>query len=328
MANRPDNQPTFVGEYDRAKNWQQLSWAHTEQTLFLADICKKRGSGRALDIGCGAGTDSIFLAKEEWDVTSLDFVAKAVEMTEKRAKEAGVSVTPVVADVLDWEPPHKYDLVLDHGLLHNMSPQNHSLYRQQLFKAMGDDADFVIVHWLKTHPSQPVTMVGPNRASREEIKDFFAPEMIERYFAVEEIEDLPWFVGAGLSQATLWFKRNNTICKPTELVAQIKSTLSKNSVDFDALISAAGDGLVEAELMPHMMARIAGPGRLGVSHTNLKRDETGSVLAAWAERAGENAHYIENLLRVFASKDHGKICTDMPNCEECEVVFCKRLRNK
>ena len=160
MTNRPNNISTFTREYDHATDWQKLSWAHMEQTLFLADICKKRKPGRALDIGCGAGTDSVFLAKEGWDVTSLDFVPKAIEMTEQRAKDAGVVVTPVVADVLEWEAPHKYDLVLDHGLLHNMNPQNHQIYREQLFKAMSDDAHFVIVHWLKTHPSQPFGVPG------------------------------------------------------------------------------------------------------------------------------------------------------------------------
>jgi hypothetical protein len=255
-------------------------------------------------------------------------VPKAIEMTEQRAKDAGVKVNSVVADVLEWEAPHKYDLVLDHGLLHNMDPQNHSLYRKQLFKAMRDDANFVIVHWLKTHPSQPVSMVGPNRSSREELKDFFAPEMTERYFAVEEIEDLPWFVGGGLSQATIWFTPNNTSRQPAKLIAQIKSTLSRKSVDYESMIGEAGDGLIEVQLAPHHMARIVGPGRLGMSHTNLKRDQGVPVLAAWAENAGEDPHYVENLIRVFASKDHGNICADIPKCDDCEVVFCKRLRNQ
>ncbi len=322
MANRPDNVSHFIESYDSADSWQKLTWAHQDQTLFLADICKKHKPGKALDIGCGTGTDSIFLANEGWDVTSLDFVPKAIEMTKQRAKEAGVSVNPVVADILEWEAPHKYDLVLDHGLLHNMDPQNHALYRERLFKVMDDDANFVIVHWLKTHPEQPVTMAGPNRASREEIKDFFAPELTERYFAVEERGDLPWFVGGGLSQATLWFMPNDSVRKPAELVSQIKSTLEKQGVDYESAIREAGDGLVEAELTSHLMARIVGPGRLGMSQTILKRDEGSMVISSWAERSGEDAHYIENLLRVFGSKDHGKVCTDIPNCDVCEVRFC------
>ena len=107
MKNRPDNIATFQSGYDSATNRDQLTWAHSEQTLYLADICQKRKPGRALDIGCGTGTDSVFLAKQGWDVTSLDFVDKAIAMTEERTKEAGVSVNGVVADVLEWEAPYK-----------------------------------------------------------------------------------------------------------------------------------------------------------------------------------------------------------------------------
>jgi hypothetical protein len=191
---------------------------------------------------------------------------------------------------------------------------------------MGDDADFVIVHWLKTDSTQPAAMVGPNRASREEIADFFAPELTERYFAVEERGDLPWFAGGQMAMATVWFTPNYSVRQPAELVSQIKSTLNKQGFDYESAISEAGDGLAEADLMPHLMARIVGPGRLRMSHTVLKRDEASMAISSWAERSGEDAHYVENLLRVFGSKEHGKVCTDMPNCDVCEVSFCFKKR--
>ena len=109
---------TFLGTYEWAGSWQDLPWAHDEPTLFLAEICRRRPPGKALDIGCGAGTDSVFLAQQGWEVTSLDFVPKALEFTQQRAADAGVSVTAVEADITTWEPPHEYDIVLDHGLLH------------------------------------------------------------------------------------------------------------------------------------------------------------------------------------------------------------------
>ena len=36
-------------------------------------------AGTALDIGCGTGDNSIYLAKHGWQVTGVDFVAKAVD---------------------------------------------------------------------------------------------------------------------------------------------------------------------------------------------------------------------------------------------------------
>ena len=73
----------FYKIYDWAgSDRSKLPWAHDEPTLFLRDIVAQRGKpGKALDIGCGAGTDSLYLAGEGWDVTSLDFMPAALEMT-------------------------------------------------------------------------------------------------------------------------------------------------------------------------------------------------------------------------------------------------------
>src|ERR1700760_4829886 len=41
-------------------------------------------AGKALDVGCGTGDNSIYLAKHGWQVTGLDYVPEAVD----RAREA------------------------------------------------------------------------------------------------------------------------------------------------------------------------------------------------------------------------------------------------
>ena len=142
---------TFLQTYDWASNWQALPWAHAEPSLFLAEVCREKAPGKALDIGCGAGTDSVYLARQGWDVTSLDFMPKALEYTQQRASEAGVNVTPVEADITAWEPPQQYDLVLDHGLLHNMDPKRYEAYRACLMKAVADDGEFV---WPGARPTR------------------------------------------------------------------------------------------------------------------------------------------------------------------------------
>ena len=146
MAADTHEKDTFMATYDWAKQWQDLPWSHSEPTLFLAEICRRRGGGTALDIGCGSGTDSVFLASQGWDVTALDFVPRALEYTEARAAEQGVSVNSVVADITTWEPPQQYVLILDHGLLHNMDPVRHDAYRETLLKALAPDGEFVFLH--------------------------------------------------------------------------------------------------------------------------------------------------------------------------------------
>jgi len=199
---------TFEQVFDWAQDSDQLPWAQKYPMLFLADLCERREPGTALDIGCGAGIDAVYLAQQGWQVTALDFVAKALEYTEQAAAKAGVSITPVVADITVWRPPEQYDLVLDHGLLHNMDPERHAEYRECVLQALGDDADFLLLHWHPMFAGQADGRVGPTRRSREDIREFFAPELKEDYFALEDFEDLEDAVGGSMAQAHYWFRRS------------------------------------------------------------------------------------------------------------------------
>lgn len=311
----------FFATYDWAKNWQDLPWAHDEPTLFLAEICQKRPPGRALDIGCGAGTDSVYLASRGWEVTALDFMPKALEYTSQRAEAAGVRVRPVEADITEWQPDGSYDLVLDHGLLHNMDPVRHPAYRERVLQALAEHGDLVLLHWHPRFPGQGNGRMGPRRIARDDIKAFFAPELQERFFAREEFEDLPDVVGGGMTQAYYWFRRNLAELHPQELIAQVEKTLQRHKVDVQRCSAEAGTVPVE------LLARVLGSGRLGISHHVPDPGEVGDVLQAWASRAGEDPQSVRQLLAVFAGEKLGNICNaGAPKCTECEVRFCKRLR--
>lgn len=319
---------TFLQTYDWVKGWEDLPWAHDEPTLFLAEVCHMRSPGTALDIGCGAGTDSVYLAQQGWDVTSLDFMPKALEFTQQRAREAGVDVTPVEADVTTWEPPHQFDLVLDHGLLHNMDPVRYPAYRERVIGAVADEGDFVLLHWHPLYPDQPNGKMGPRRVDRESIRDFFAPELQERYFAAEEFEDLPDLVGRGMRQAYYWFRRNQADARPAEMLGQIEATLSRHEVDFAGMIAAAGDATLDSAVDEELLALIVGPGRLGLVQRPPTGTDIGDIVAKFAERAGKSTRYVDNLLRVFASEKHGNLCLTNARCPECDVQYCKRLRQR
>ena len=74
-----------------------------------------------LEIGCGTGTNAIFLAKRGFAVTAVDVSALAVEEARAKARQAGVNVDLRVADVLgavDLGPP--FDLVFDRGVYHHL----------------------------------------------------------------------------------------------------------------------------------------------------------------------------------------------------------------
>lgn len=80
--------------------------------------------GTALEAGCGAGAEAIWLAKRGWQVTGADIAAAALERAAERAADAGVTerVQWVQADLSTWEHDNRYDLVTTH-YAHPAMPQ-------------------------------------------------------------------------------------------------------------------------------------------------------------------------------------------------------------
>src|SRR6516225_9183356 len=56
--------------------------------------------GRALDVGCGEGADSIWLARRGWAVTAIDVSDVALGRAREAARAAGVSVEWICGDAL------------------------------------------------------------------------------------------------------------------------------------------------------------------------------------------------------------------------------------
>ncbi|MGC4868679.1 class I SAM-dependent methyltransferase [Micromonospora sp. DT53] len=72
--------------------------------------------GTALDAGCGAGAEAIWLAAQGWQVTAADIAPVALAHAAERAATAGVAerVEWVEADLSTWRPDGRYDLVTTH----------------------------------------------------------------------------------------------------------------------------------------------------------------------------------------------------------------------
>jgi 2-polyprenyl-3-methyl-5-hydroxy-6-metoxy-1,4-benzoquinol methylase len=80
-------------------------------------------AGRALDLGCGTGTNVIYLARHGWQVTGIDFVGGAIRQARRKARKAGVSeqvnfLTDSVARLGQLGLP-TVDLAMDIGCLSN-----------------------------------------------------------------------------------------------------------------------------------------------------------------------------------------------------------------
>jgi len=115
-----------MSEYDR-DSWE-ARWSHAlrahgarvAQRPPNAHLTAEIGGlrpGRALDAGCGHGSDTLWLAARGWQVTAVDFAATALAHARSTARAMGPDVAEridwVEADLGTWTPRRDwYDLVL------------------------------------------------------------------------------------------------------------------------------------------------------------------------------------------------------------------------
>jgi len=97
----------------------------------LVEGVRALAPGRALDLGCGSGTDSIYLARHGWTVMGVDIVPEALALARRNAAAAGVTPTFVRGDVtrlVDLVPALSFDLIVDFGCLHTLPADLRSAY--------------------------------------------------------------------------------------------------------------------------------------------------------------------------------------------------------
>jgi 2-polyprenyl-3-methyl-5-hydroxy-6-metoxy-1,4-benzoquinol methylase len=79
--------------------------------------------GRALDMGCGTGTNAVYLAKRGWEVTAIDTVGRPLKTARRKAEAAAVSPRFIQGDVTklpELGVGGGYRLVFDLGCLHSV----------------------------------------------------------------------------------------------------------------------------------------------------------------------------------------------------------------
>jgi cyclopropane fatty-acyl-phospholipid synthase-like methyltransferase len=87
--------------------------------------------GKALDLGCGTGTNAIYLARHGWDATGVDFVPRAIAQARRKAAASGVMPRLLVGDVTrltELGIGTGFGLLLDLGCFHSIPDAGRDAY--------------------------------------------------------------------------------------------------------------------------------------------------------------------------------------------------------
>lgn len=124
---------------------------------------------RVLDIGCGLGSQAIYLAKNGFEVFGIDIAASAIEKAKKLAmyNQAKVNFLQADATALPFQAD-SFDVIYDRGCFHHLKVHEQDAYKNELTRTLTDGGTFILV-------------VFAQLLAATELETFFAPsfELIE-----------------------------------------------------------------------------------------------------------------------------------------------------
>ncbi len=126
--------------------------------------------GSALDVGCGTGDTSIYLAQQGWQVTGVDFTPKALDKARTKARAADAAVNFIHADVTHLGQAGiigPFQLIVDSGCFHGMSERDRDLYVNEISAAAAPGAQLLMIAF------KPRGRFGPAGVDQTEIEHRF-----------------------------------------------------------------------------------------------------------------------------------------------------------
>jgi len=147
----------------------------------------------ALDLGCGTGNYSIYLATMGFNITGIDISPTAIRIAQENAKKKGVKCNFFVADALNEMNQVKstFDFVFDWELLHHIFPEQRRTFVENVYAKLNQGGKYLSVCFNEKDNSFGGS--GKYRktrldtilyfSSKKEIKNLFRP-----YFNISELK--------------------------------------------------------------------------------------------------------------------------------------------
>ncbi len=162
---------------EASRNWEaryqsgDLPWDSGLRSRELAQVLgeSRIAPCRVVELGCGTGTNAVFLAEQGFEVTALDLSSTAIGQAKQRAESAGVNVVFHVADLLDFDLDlGTFDLMFDRGCFHCARKVDVAGYRETLKKLSRPGTRYLL---LTGNARDENLEEGPPKLHEHEIRD-------------------------------------------------------------------------------------------------------------------------------------------------------------
>ncbi len=169
-----------------------LPWELGRPRKVLVDLVEKGliPKGKALDICCGAGTNTVYLAEKGFQVTGIDISSKAVEYARKKAEQANVKINFMVQNFLKLPfKDEEFDFVFDMGCFHHVEVEDRNIFIKRISRVLKNDGLYLLICF--SYKNGPAW----NHFTKKQVIHLFS-----RYFEIKEIKHISSVEGDGLKR--------------------------------------------------------------------------------------------------------------------------------
>jgi SAM-dependent methyltransferase len=109
-------------------------------------------AGRALDLGCGAGRNTLYLARHGWHAVGIDMLGRAIDKARSRAVGAAASARFICGDVTklgDLGIGEEYNLIVDSGCYYGLSGHQREAYAAGVTRLAAEEALLLMAGFTK-----------------------------------------------------------------------------------------------------------------------------------------------------------------------------------
>ncbi|MCI4372431.1 MAG: class I SAM-dependent methyltransferase, partial [Thermoplasmata archaeon] len=167
--------------------FEKLPWFSPDPYPPLVDAVQAgwfKPPGPILDVGCGAGSNVLWLTTQGFRATGIDIAPGAIAAAESRRTQSTKHAKFLVDDVLESAlPPGHFRGAVDAGCFHTLPIRKRSQYASGLARLLKPEATYLL-SWIGREETR--AWGPPHRPSVNEITETF-----ESLFRVERVEYRP-----------------------------------------------------------------------------------------------------------------------------------------
>ncbi len=184
---------------------ESLGWELGKPRPVLVEFVEKGliKKGKTLDLCCGAGTNTVYLAEKGFEVTGIDISEKAIQYAKAKATQANAHVNFVIENFVDLAfGNEEFDFAFDMGCFHHVELADRQKFIEGVHHVLKKGGDYLLTCF--SYKNGP----GWNHFTEKQLFNLFSG-----HFKINLIRHFSSIEGDGVKRYfyTLWMKKKRDL---------------------------------------------------------------------------------------------------------------------